>query len=137
MKKMIFHGESYSLPANVGLLIFRVAIGLTMAFGHGLGKIPPQGNFVGALTSMGLPAPELLAWGAGLAEFGGGLLIALGLASRLSSAALGVTMAVAFFIAHAADPFATKELAFVYLASCVLIFCAGAGKYSVDNLIKR
>lgn len=136
MKKLIFSGESYNMPANVGLLIFRVFIGLTMAFGHGLGKMPPSGQMIGWLGSLGLPAPGAMAWLAAFAEFGGGLLIALGLATRFASAALGVTMAVAAFVVHAADPFAKKELALVYLACCVVIFCVGAGRYSVDRMIK-
>lgn len=136
MKKLIFHGESYNTPANIGILAFRVFVGLSMAFAHGLGKIPPHQGFAGALSGMGLPMPGVLAWGAGLAEFGGGILIALGLATRFSSAALGVTMAVAAFIAHGADPFAKKEMALLYLFSCVLIFCVGAGKYSVDRMVK-
>lgn len=136
MKKLIFHGDSYTGPANLGLLLFRVFIGLTMAFAHGLGKIPPSGKLVGWLASLGLPAPGALAWAAAFAEFGGGLLIAVGLATRFASAALGITMATAVFVIHAADPFMKKELALVYLASCVLLFCAGAGRYSVDRMIR-
>lgn len=137
MKHLIFHGQSYSNVHNVGLLIFRLYVGLAMAFGHGLGKMPPQSGFVGFLSSMGVPMPELFAWLAALAEFAGGLFIALGLATRFSSVMLGVTMAVAGFVAHAADPFAKKEMAFLYLASCVLLFAAGAGKFSVDRLIDK
>lgn len=137
MKNLIFHAENHDFTYNMGLLIFRLYVGVTMAFSHGLGKLPPSPQLTGWLASMGMPAPEILAWAAALAEFGGGLFIALGLMTRLSTVALGFTMAVAGFIAHAADPFAKKEMAFLYLASCVLLWCVGAGKFSIDRMIKK
>lgn len=136
MKKLIFHGESYSTSANIGLLIFRVFIGLSMAFAHGLSKVPPSEGFVGAVGSMGFPLPELSAWAAGLAEFAGALLLVLGLATRFSAVMLGFTMAVAAFVVHGADPYAKQEMALLYMFACVLLFAAGSGKYSVDRLIK-
>lgn len=137
MKSIIFHAENHSLTANIGLLLFRLYIGLTMAFAHGLGKIQDPSMMTGGLRAMGLPAPELLAWLAAIAEFGGGLFIALGLMTRLSTTMLGATMAVAGFVAHASDPFQKKELAMTYLASCVVIWCIGAGKFSVDKMIRK
>ncbi len=137
MKSIIFHAENHSLSANFGLLIFRLYIGLTMAFVHGLGKIQEPDKLTGWLGSMGLPAPELMSWLAAVAEFGGGLFIALGLMTRLSTTLLGATMAVAVFIVHASDPFQKKELALAYLASCVVIWFVGAGKFSVDKMIRK
>lgn len=118
---------------DLGLLIFRLFVGLAMAFAHGLGKLPPPDKLVEGLTAMGLPMPGITSWLVALAEFGGGLFIALGICTRLSSAVLGFTMFVAGFVVHAADPFQVKELAFFYLASCVLLIFTGAGKYSVDS----
>lgn len=134
---MLFHVENSSVIHDAGLLAFRLYIGLSMAFAHGLGKIPPSGQFLGGVSAMGFPAPELFAWLAALSEFLGGLFIALGLATRFSSLALGSTMVVAGFIAHAADPFGVKERAFLFLFSCVLLFCVGAGRFSVDRLISK
>lgn len=136
MKGFLFHAESYSSGAlNIGLLIFRVFIGLTMAFAHGMGKIPPSAQFTGFVTSLGMPG--FMAWGAALAEFVGGLLIAAGLLTRLNSAALGITMAVAAFMAHGADPFAKQEKALIYLVCCLFIFLAGPGKFSLDRIISK
>jgi len=136
IKRIIFHAENYSSPAlNLGLLILRVSIGLFMAFGHGLGKLPVSAGFIGAVAKMGMPMPELFAWCAALSEFFGGLFIALGLATRIFSVSLAFTMAVAGFLVHGADPFATKEKAFLYLITCVVLFFTGPGKYSIDGLI--
>lgn len=136
ISKLLFHSENYSSPAvNIGLFILRVSVGLFMAFGHGLGKLPVSAGFIGGVAQMGMPAPELFAWCAALSEFIGGLFIALGLATRFSAISLGFTMAVAGFLVHGSDPFDVKEKAFLYLIVCVCLFFTGAGKYSVDGLI--
>lgn len=122
---------------DLGLLIFRLTIGLSMAFAHGMGKIPPSEGLIGGVTAMGFPAPMLFAWAAGLSEFAGGILIAIGLLTRYSAAFLGFTMAVAVFVAHGADPFKEKEMAVLYLVSCVLLLLAGAGKFSLDRWIRK
>lgn len=47
------------------------------------------------------------------------------------------TMGVAFFVIHAADPFATKELAFLYLGTFILLYCCGPGKFSIDYFLGK
>lgn len=54
---------------DFGLLIFRLFIGLTMAFAHGWGKLPPPQMLVDGLSSMGFPLPIFFAWCAALSEF--------------------------------------------------------------------
>ena len=44
-----------------------------------------------------------------------GALVALGLLTRLAVIPILITMAVAFFVAHAKDPFDAKALPFVFL----------------------
>lgn len=122
---------------DLGLLVFRLFIGLSMALAHGFGKLPPNDQLVGGVEGMGFPLPLVFAWGAALSEFLGGLFIAMGLYTRYASAFLGFTMAVAAFIAHANDPFGTKEMALIYLVSCVLFLLGGAGKYSLDRIIRK
>lgn len=122
---------------DLGLLVFRLFVGLAMALAHGLAKTPPPDRMIEGLTGMGFPMPLFFAWCAALAELVGGLFIAAGLLTRLSALALGFTMAIAGFVAHANDPFQSKELAFMYLASCVLLIFTGAGKYSLDKIICR
>ena len=107
-----------------------------MALGHGLGKIPPSERFVNGTAEMGFPLPEFFAWSAGGAEFGGGLLLALGLLTRPASFFIGCTMLVAGFIRHAADPFGGKEKALLYLAISIAFALVGAGKYSIDAVIR-
>jgi putative oxidoreductase len=138
MTKILFHCEHYqSVALNAALLVLRLFFGLTMAFAHGLKKIPPAPGFVGYMNKLSLPLPELMAWCAGLSEFAGGILIALGLATRISSASWIVTMGVAALVAHGADPFQKKELALSYMVVGLFLFLTGGGKFSVDGLITK
>lgn len=122
---------------DLGMLIFRLVIGLTMALSHGLGKLPPSDDLIGGVGAMGFPMPVVFAWLAAMSEFVGGFLIAAGLFARYAAFFMGFTMAVAFFIVHGADPMMKKELALLYLASCVLIFFSGAGSFSLDRLLRK
>ncbi len=110
---------------------------LFFAFAHGLGKLPPSEQFIEGVGTMGFPLPIVFAWSAALSEFVGGLFIAMGLFTRMSSGLLGFTMAIAMFVAHAADPFQRKELAFIYLAICLFLICHGAGKFSLDRVLRK
>lgn len=40
-----------------------------------------------------------------------------------------------FFVIHGSDPFAVKELAFVYLVVFILMYITGPGKFSIDRFI--
>lgn len=122
---------------SLGLLVGRVMFGLIMAFAHGMGKVPPPAMLVDGVTAMGLPLPGLMAWGAGLAEFAGGILIAVGLFTRPAAILWIITMLVAAFIAHGADPFQKKELALLYCSFAVVVLALGGGKFSLDNLLNR
>lgn len=122
---------------SLGLLVGRVMFGLIMAFAHGMGKVPPPQMLVDGVTAMGLPLPGLMAWAAGLAEFAGGIMIAIGLFTRPAALLWLITMGVAAFIVHGADPFQNKELALLYFAFSVVLIGLGGGKFSLDNLLSR
>ncbi len=138
LTNFLFSGASISGPvANLGLLIGRIFLGLFMAFSHGMGKLPPADGFIGAIGSMGFPIPAFFAWSAALSEFLGALFVSLGLMTRFSSLMLMCTMAVAVFIRHGSDPFAKKELGLVYFFSFLIIFALGAGRYSIDAMVRK
>jgi putative oxidoreductase len=126
-----------SAAADAGLLALRVFVGLALAFAHGINKIPPAERFVSGVADLGFPAPFAFAWAASLSEFLGGILLALGLLTRPASFFLLATMLVAGFMRHAADPFRDKELAFTFAAVALLFLLAGAGRYSLDHLIRH
>ena len=61
--------------------------------------------------------------------------VIIGFLYRLAMIPMIFTMIVAFFVIHANDVFAVKELAFIYLVVFVLMYIAGPGKFSIDYFI--
>ena len=64
-----------------------------------------------------------------------GIVLILGIGTRIATIPLIVTMAVAAIIVHAPDGLERQELPFMYLLSYVLLFYTGAGKYSLDHYL--
>lgn len=92
-----------------------------------------------------MPGPPLALfsqiWLAGLLEFGGGLLLLLGLFTRLTAFILAGEMAVAYFTAHAGRGFWPLgnhgELAVCYCFVFLYLAAAGGGPWSLDRLRGR
>ena len=136
--KLIFSGENITSKAvNGGMLLLRVFAGLALAFGHGIKKFPPSERFIEGVGNMGFPMPGFFAWSASISEMIGGLLLAVGLATRPSAFFITITVLVAAFIRHADDPFSSKEKGLLFAFIGILYVCAGAGKYSLDALIRK
>ena len=126
-------------PTNIdlALLVARVGVSASMLT-HGLPKLmmlfgegPVQ--FPGVL-GMG---PELSLVLAVFAEVLCVIFVLVGLGTRLASIPIIVTMVIAVFLIHAADPFAVKEMGILYLFAYLVFFLTGSGKYSVDALIVK
>lgn len=138
LKKVLFGGESgMSAAANLGLTLLRVFAGLALAFGHGLGKLPPGQGLVERAAQIGFPMPEAFAWAAAMSEFLGGIFLALGLFTRLSSFFIAAVMVTALLGVHAADPFAQQEKAFLFLFIAIAFLLKGAGDWSIDAFLRK
>ncbi len=61
----------------------------------------------------------------------------IGFLFRLAILPMISTMSVAYFMVHSTDPFATKELAFLYLALFLILLISGPGRISIDGLIGK
>jgi putative oxidoreductase len=59
----------------------------------------------------------------------------LGLATRFAALNWFITMCVAAFIAHGADPLNKKEPALLFLIPAVTLMATGAGRFSADRLL--
>lgn len=118
-------------------LVFRVVIGLMFAV-HGAQKfgIVGDGNISGFASMFGLPM--WLAVISGLVELVGGLLIALGLFTRIAAVFTSIQMIAALAIAHfpnGLNPFTNGgELAVIYLAAFLALIGFGGGRYSLEAL---
>ena len=73
------------LPINTdaALLILRVVLGIIMVY-HGWPKLTNLGGTIQGFTGMGIPLPALSAVLATVAEFGGGLLLLLGVLTDIA-----------------------------------------------------
>ena len=135
--KNLFSVGNYSTNVDVALLLLRVMVS-AMMLTHGYGK------FVNLFGDEPIQFADPLGLGVTLslilavfAEFFCSLFLALGIATRLASIPLIVTMSVAAFIIHAEDAFSVKEMSLLYLLIYVILLIAGAGKYSIDNWIYK
>lgn len=134
--RKIFATHFNQTSVSLSLLVLRVGTGSFMLT-HGYPKLLKllAGNFQFA-DPFGL-GPGISLGMAAFAEFFCSILLILGLGTRLATIPLIVTMSVAAFVAHGADPFARKEMALLYLVSFIVLLFSGAGKFSVDRLIGR
>ena len=129
---------------SYGILVLRLVLGLTMA-AHGAQKLfgvfggsGPRGtarNF----ERLAFRAPLLMAFGAGLAEFGGGLLFAGGLLTPLAALAIAVVMVNAVVTTHLANGFWSSRGGYEYnllvWTAAVAVAATGAARFSFDRLL--
>ena len=144
---------------DLASLLLRLA-GIGLAIGHGWGKVVALfagggDRLVAGAGNLGFPMPEVFAWAAALSEFAGGLLVALGLGTRIAASFAGFTMAVAAFLRHrfhqhllvalglahaSADDlksWGNPELALAYLLGFLAVILLGPGRISLDYLLFR
>jgi len=126
---------------DLGLFLIRVVIGLIFA-AHGAQKLfgwfggyglTGTGGF---LEQLGFRPGKRYATAAGLSEFTGGLLFALGFLGAVGSALMVSVMIVAIVTVHRKDPFfvATNgmEHPLTFATVAVGIALTGPGRYSLD-----
>jgi len=123
--------------ADLGWALIRFVSGASLAAFHGYRKVFEGGaqRLAGGVAELGLPFPLFSAWAASLSEFVGGILLAIGLATRASGLFIGGTMLVALY-SHRNDPLADMELAAIYLAVAVAAMLMGSGRYGLDPKIR-
>lgn len=113
-------------------------------FQTGKGKLMNLDNTTSFFIELGLPFPKLNAILAGSTECFGGLLLLIGLASRLTTVPLMFTMVVAYLTADRdkvtglfEDPDAFVTAApFLFLLASLIVFTFGPGRFSVDARLR-
>ncbi len=128
------------------LLAFRLTWGWQF-FKTGKGKLLHHQDIVGFFTTLGIPLPDMNAWFVGGLECVGGILLMIGLASRLVAFPLTINMIVAYLavaedrvkffrLFFDPDPFLQAD-PFFFLLTSVIILAFGPGPISVDYLLGR
>lgn len=114
-----------SLRILFGVLLLTHGIQKWANFSEMSGSFPdPMG--VGSNISLGLAI---------FAEVACSIGFIFGAFYRLVLIPMIFTMGMAFFVIHAGDPFAAKELAFAYGMVYFIMFLAGPGKFSLDRML--
>ncbi|RDJ31317.1 MAG: DoxX family protein [Crenarchaeota archaeon] len=121
--------------ADIAFMGLRSAIGVIF-IAHGMMKFNP--GFAGFLGNMGLPAEMQIP--IALAEVVPGILLIIGVLSRISAGMLSIIMMGAIFHVKGAKSLTGDggfELDLILLASCLVIIVAGPGRVSLANIIKK
>lgn len=114
-------------------------------FESGKGKLTHISTTAEYLQSLHIPFPELNAYISGGIECFGGLLLIIGLFSRLACIPLIISMSVAYLTADIEavkniyqDPINFIQRApFTFLLAALIIFIFGPGKIALDYVFKR
>jgi putative oxidoreductase len=126
------------------LLLLRLIFGWGL-FQTGKGKLENIDRFIDFLTHLHIPMPAANAYFVASLECAGGLLLMLGLASRLICIPLTINFIVAFLTADREavvnffkdqDAF-TNAAPFLYLLVSLLVLAFGPGFFSIDEVIQR
>jgi putative oxidoreductase len=124
----------------LGPTLARLTLGVVF-IGTGWGKLHSLEKVTEFFTELGIPAPGFNAVLASSAEFICGLLLLVGLLSRLAAIPLIVIMIVAIFTAKSdnlhgvSDLLGFEEWTYIVLASWIAV--AGPGPLSLDHLLQR
>jgi len=129
---------------NLAALVFRLVQGSLMA-GHGAQKLfgtfegPGLEGTSGFMEMLGLRPGRPWAFLAGISEFGGGVLTALGLLHPVGELGIIGAMSMATATAHRGKPiWATEggaELPVVNIAGATALILNGPGRYSLDRAL--
>jgi putative oxidoreductase len=129
---------------NLAAFILRATLGGLLA-GHGAQKLfgwfngPGLEGTAGSMEMLGLKPGRLWAYLAGLSEFGGGVLTALGLLNPVGPLGVIGSMTMATRTAHKDKPIwvteGGAELPVTNIAAATALILSGPDRYSLDRLL--
>lgn len=113
----------------------RMAVG-TIFIAHGVPKFDP--GFSGFLGNIGMPPEAQIP--IALLETVGGIVLIIGVLSRISASMLSMNMLGAVFVVKGAESLTGQrgyELDLILLAACLVIIVAGPGRVSISHIAKK
>jgi len=139
----VLFGESVRGAAGYAPLVARVLVGGVMA-ALGLQKLQggPE-NFGQGLAGLGVPLPELMAYVVTFVELVGGVLLIVGLLSRVAALLLTIDLVVAILLVKVNIGLLSPsdgggvgaELDLALIAGFLVVLLAGPGRLSADHAL--
>lgn len=130
----------FGVMTSVSLLIYRLILALVF-IPAGWGKLQNLQKPISFFETLGIPFPSYVAPMVGTFEFFCGVMLLLGLMTRMFSIPLIVIMAVAILTAKLPEVTSIRDLAgiteFLYLALSMMLFSFGGGRFSFDSLFNN
>jgi putative oxidoreductase len=124
---------------NFALLFLRVASGLAFLYHGGAILFGMFGGPGPVNFAAGMRAPAIVGYLVGLAQFGGGLAVLIGVLTRIGAACIVVVMLGAIFLVHLPHGFnighGGMEYALTQLLIALALLVTGAGDYSLAPLL--
>jgi len=125
-----------SPAASVVATVVRLAAGAIL-IGFGQSKFAHHAKEVRAFDRYGLPAPDVFAYAIGTVELVGGILLVLGLLTRIVALGLTGNMVGAIATGGRVDGgFVNLGLAPMLLVAMLFLVWAGAGRFSLDERLR-
>lgn len=130
----LLHLDFLPRSPDLAILVLRLGFGIPMVWLHGWPKLA---TYSAKRLTFGDPLGIGSSASLSLAIFGELVLAAmvvLGLFTRFAALGVGITMAVAFFLAHDAQLSGPKsgEMAFLFMIAFAALFVCGGGRFSLD-----
>ena len=129
--------------ADLALLAVRVMFVLFMI--HGVQKLMALDGIVKFFGSLGIPAPGVMAPFIAVLEAFGGLALALGIWTEYIGPLIALDMGMAILLTKAGAMLSkglplsltSMEVEFGYLIAALAVTLAGAGKYSLEEWLRK
>ncbi|WP_337061631.1 DoxX family protein [Kineococcus sp. G2] len=128
-------------PTSAGLLLLRLVTGALLLV-HGVPKLADPAGATGTAAAVGAPFPEVAGWLVVLGEVGLGVLLLVGLLTRVAGGLLVLQMAGVWLLVHAPQGFLVEgqvngENALLLGAAGLALLFTGAGRFSLDAAAQR
>jgi len=122
-----------SYNRSLGLLLVRVFTGAVFV-SHGWQKIENLQGVTGMMAHLGVVAPVVIGPFIAYIEVIGGLMLILGIATRVAGVVLGIEMLAAVFLTGVGRGFGAHEFELLLMATSFGIVLIGSGRFSLYRM---
>ncbi len=137
LKKLFVPVYTKQWYTDLMLALPRMVACIFLAIDFGGSKFPVPAWFIEDVGKLGFPVPVVWAWAAVIAEVFGGLMLVLGLGTRVAGFLVTCTMLVAIFLQKWGNEIWEMLPAMGYLWIGIYAMVLGSGRFGLDHLIAK